>query len=342
MTRVPRPRFRSPRLTGGVALLGVAALALSGCANSTTSALRVGDATISRSEFTDDLKVYEKALMASAPTAADKASLAERIHTKADGGEAWSPDYSSFVLSHRLRSLAIDQLYRKSGNSKLAVNKTTRSQVEQNWGGAKAFATFSKDIQDRELRFLGQYDALVASNLKKLGTAEEFFKANPDQFAGEVCSRHILVASEDEAKKIRAEIVAGADFADMAKKNSTDPGTGPNGGDLGCGDPSQFVAEFAQAVNTLKLNELSQPVKTQFGYHLVEVTKRTKSTFDAAKTQISAKMQAKAENDVQVGLIAVAKDSAVDPAFGTIQNDQSGFPTVIAPTTDAAAVPAAS
>ncbi len=85
------------------------------------------------------------------------------------------------------------------------------------------------------------------------------------------CSRHILFDAADEEGAIaaRARLVDdGEDFATLAMELSTGP-SGPQGGDLGCGDPAQFVPEFADALTALEPGEISQPVETQFGWHLI-------------------------------------------------------------------------
>lgn len=86
-------------------------------------------------------------------------------------------------------------------------------------------------------------------------------------------ARHILVESEAKCLQIKAEIEAGTDFADAAKKYSTCPSR-QQGGDLGAFRPGQMVKEFDEAVFSGELNKVLGPVKTQFGYHLLEVTNR--------------------------------------------------------------------
>ena len=85
---------------------------------------------------------------------------------------------------------------------------------------------------------------------------------------------HILVADEETAKNLKAKLDAGADFATLAKENSTDPGSKDKGGSYGfmAYNSTQFVAEFMDAFKTLKEGEVSQPVKSQFGYHLIKAT----------------------------------------------------------------------
>ncbi|MGY3260846.1 peptidylprolyl isomerase [Pseudomonas protegens] len=86
-------------------------------------------------------------------------------------------------------------------------------------------------------------------------------------------ARHILVASEAKCNELKAEIEAGADFADVAKKNSTCPSS-RDGGNLGSFGPGQMVKEFDTVVFSAPVNVVQGPVKTQFGYHLLEVTSR--------------------------------------------------------------------
>ena len=86
-------------------------------------------------------------------------------------------------------------------------------------------------------------------------------------------ARHILVKTEDQCQALKQEIEQGADFAQIAKDHSLCP-SGRSGGDLGRFGPGQMVREFDQVVFSADLNKVQGPVKTQFGYHLLEVTAR--------------------------------------------------------------------
>ncbi len=87
-------------------------------------------------------------------------------------------------------------------------------------------------------------------------------------------ARHILVGSEVLCEELKAKIAGGEDFAAVAREHSTCP-SGKKGGDLGSFQPGQMVEEFDSVVFSADLNEVQGPVKTQFGYHLLEVTSRT-------------------------------------------------------------------
>jgi len=86
-------------------------------------------------------------------------------------------------------------------------------------------------------------------------------------------ARHILVKSEDECNKLKQEIEGGLDFADAAKQHSKCP-SGNDGGGLGEFRPGQMVPEFDQVVFKDEVGKVHGPVKTQFGYHLIEITER--------------------------------------------------------------------
>jgi peptidyl-prolyl cis-trans isomerase C len=87
-------------------------------------------------------------------------------------------------------------------------------------------------------------------------------------------ARHILVSTEEKCNELKTQIEKGADFADVAKQYSTCP-SGRNGGDLGSFSPGMMVREFDEVVFSAPLNTVQGPVKTQFGYHLLEVTSRS-------------------------------------------------------------------
>lgn len=87
-------------------------------------------------------------------------------------------------------------------------------------------------------------------------------------------ARHILVTTEEQCLNLKLEIEAGKDFADVAREHSLCP-SGAQGGDLGSFRPGQMVPEFDKAVFTGEVNTVIGPVRTQFGFHLLEVTERT-------------------------------------------------------------------
>ncbi|MEO1265837.1 MAG: peptidylprolyl isomerase, partial [Pseudomonadota bacterium] len=88
----------------------------------------------------------------------------------------------------------------------------------------------------------------------------------------EIKASHILVKEEDKAKEIYEKLVHDGDFAELAKENSIDPGSKARGGDLGYFAKGQMVPEFEKAAFALKEDEISEPVKSQFGWHIIKLT----------------------------------------------------------------------
>ena len=139
------------------------------------------------------------------------------------------------------------------------------------------FANYQKTngVTDAELK--AEYDKMAAANSGK-----------------EYRARHILVEKEAEAKAIVASIKKGAKFEDIAKKQSKDPGSGANGGDLDWANAGSFVKEFSDAmVNLAKGKMTDTPVKTQFGYHIIRLDDMREAQapkFDEVKPQIAQQL----------------------------------------------------
>jgi peptidyl-prolyl cis-trans isomerase C len=108
-------------------------------------------------------------------------------------------------------------------------------------------------------------------------------------------ARHILVEKEDEARKLIAEIKAGAKFEDVARKSSKDTGSAENGGDLDFAKPDAYVPEFGQAMARLKKGEMTEtPVKTQFGWHVIRLDDTREApfpAFDEVKAQLKQRLE---------------------------------------------------
>ena len=140
---------------------------------------------------------------------------------------------------------------------------------------------------------------------------DEAAKAEPPQ--EEIHARHILVPTEEEAKAALARIKAGEDFAKVATELSKDPSG--DGGDLGWFTKDRMVPEFSEAAFKLKEGEVSEPVKTQFGWHIIKVEGiRTKSfpPFEQIKDQAARYVSQKAESDAISQLHSAAKIELFD------------------------------
>src|ERR1700694_4166097 len=162
-------------------------------------------------------------------------------------------------------------------------------------------------------------DSLLAAEGKAATTDEAMKKVYEDaskQIAGEqeVHARHILVATEEEAKAVAEELKKGADFAELAKKKSKDPGAS-DGGDLGFFTKDQMVPEFSAVAFALEPGKVSDPVKSQFGWHIIQVEEkrnRQAPDFEQVKGQIETYVTRKAQADYVAKLREAAKVERMD------------------------------
>jgi peptidyl-prolyl cis-trans isomerase C len=154
-------------------------------------------------------------------------------------------------------------------------------------------------------------DAITDSDVKK--EYERTIAAMKDE--REVRARHILVPTEEEAKAAKKKIEGGKSFEDVAKELSKDPGSAKQGGDLGYFTKDKMVKPFAEAAFGMKKGEISAPVKSDFGYHIIKVEDSRKvaaPTFSDMKDQLRAKLQEKKLNDYIEGLVKSANVKVFD------------------------------
>jgi peptidyl-prolyl cis-trans isomerase C len=131
----------------------------------------------------------------------------------------------------------------------------------------------------------------------------------------EVRARHILVESEDQAKAIQADLKKGADFAELAKQKSKDPAAA-DGGDLGYFTKDQMVPEFADVAFKLDKGQISDPVKTAFGWHIIKVEDKRKKpvpTYDQVKDQLATVVVQQSQADLVNKLRNQAKIERTNP-----------------------------
>ncbi|RZL66272.1 MAG: peptidylprolyl isomerase [Variovorax sp.] len=156
------------------------------------------------------------------------------------------------------------------------------------------FDNYRKQNPVTDAAVQAEYDKFVAANSGKE------FKA-----------RHILVETEDQAKKVLADLKKGQKFEDIAKKQSKDPGSGANGGDLDWSNPSSFVQEFSEAMIKLKKGETTPaPVKSEFGYHIIRVDDIRQAQLpklEEVKPQVMQQLQQQKLQKYQEELRAKAK-----------------------------------
>jgi len=179
---------------------------------------------------------------------------------------------------------------------------------------------------------------------KKSNPTEKDLKAYYEKNATKVKASHILLMTTDAngktlsdekkaevKKKIDAlyeEAKNGADFAELAKKNSQDPGSATNGGDLGEFGKGQMVPEFEKVAFTLKEGEISKPVETQYGYHIIKVEKIVKSDYDKVKNEMKTTLsqenaQKLAQSIVDSAKIQTNEENLKKIDFGPVKNKEN-------------------
>lgn len=213
------------------------------------------------------------------------------------GGAA--PDFSGFdenIQQNVLRGMVSERLLYK---------EATKAGFDKNEEVKKRLAQIQKQIVIQS--FIEQKAKSMASDeqLKSL------YQQKTDAAKGqeEVKARHILVDKEEDAKKIAEQLKKGGDFDKLAKEKSTDKGSGANGGELGWFTKDKMVPEFADAAFKLKKGEVSAPVQSQFGWHLIKVEDRRPiklPSFDEMKESLKAEATNKAVESYVEGLLKAA------------------------------------
>src|SRR5260221_5990956 len=181
-------------------------------------------------------------------------------------------------------------------------------------------------------------DSLLASEGKAATTDEAMKKVYEEaskQITGEqeVHARHILVETEDEAKAVKAELDKGGDFAELAKKKSKDPGSA-DGGDLGFFTKEQMVPEFSAVAFALEPGKISDPVKSQFGWHIIKVEEkrnRKAPDFEQVKAQIETYVTRKAQAEYVAKLREAAKIERMDKPAETAAKPDAPKPETAKP-----------
>lgn len=221
------------------------------------------------------------------------------------------------------RMAALAQQVERSGRP---VDDTLKAQIKEELIAREIFV---QEAEKRGIKASKDYKAqaelalqtilireLFADFQRKNPVTDAEVKAEYDKFAAanggqEYRARHILVETEDQAKAIIANIKKGAKFEDIAKKDSKDPGSGANGGDLDWASASSFVPEFSEAMVKLGKGQMAEaPVKSQFGWHIIrvdDVRQAQLPSIDELKPQISQQLQQQKLNDFQEQLRSKAK-----------------------------------
>ena len=236
-----------------------------------------------------------------------KSQLAQAQSQSQQPGQPPLQDTPEFRDNLREILITREILYQEAIKRKLDKNPDYQTQMDlarQQIMLAVLIEDLSKKLAPTDADMRKEYDRVKTE--RTAGDAGKEYKA-----------RHILVKDEETAKQIIADLTAGGDFAAIAKEKSEDPGSKEQGGELEWSTAQAYVQPFGQALQSLNKGERTkEPVKTDFGYHIIELEDvRTLPfpEFEQVKPQIQQQLATKMRDDYIAELRAKAKVQKIDP-----------------------------
>jgi parvulin-like peptidyl-prolyl isomerase len=266
--------------------------------------------------FLSAVCAFAQALPSAAPAAAP--SNAPKIP-----GDQVVADVGGFTITKDQFELLLGSVPEQSRTpatkQTVLTNVLSMLQMAQDARGAQFDKRPDQALQMRLVVEQELASSYLAEQMKKLGDdafMKDWYAKNSSQFS-QWKARHILVRTQGsvvpvrkgmkelsdaealaKAKAIRVKLVGGADFATVAKADSDDTGSSANGGDMGFFGPGEMVQPVEEAVSKMKPNEISEPVKTDFGYHIVQLQEVRTKPFEDAKEEIRQKSQGDLQRQV--------------------------------------------
>jgi PPIC-type PPIASE domain len=308
---------RAIRLLSGLALASLIGASCSGAGGLNGKVMDIDGVGITKAQLEGHLKGAVATAQPGSPT-------------KTETG-AWAGSFVAENLNSLMFATAIHAEHQAQKLTPVKQDPKMLAELTKAVGGPTVVKTMSKFFIDTQLNTQAEVDAMYAAAEKKTGDPQTFFKEHNELFA-ETCIKHILVPSPEIAKRIREELDNGGDFAAIAKKESTDTGSGAEGGVLPCSSVQQFVPAFAEAATKLKIGEISQPVQTQFGFHILSVISRKSPKFADVEPTLPDTMKAYSQTSVKDAVFKRLNNAkiTVDSSFASI--DRSGeIPAMVAP-----------
>ncbi len=301
-----------------------------GSATTTSTAeVQYGDTDkVDRSEFERELKALSdnKQLQAdqNGGTGAGKKTVDTRL----------TAQWLNFIIQDRLivhefeqRRLKVTPVHIEEAKAQLAAQFRSEEVVS-------AFPKWFVDrMTERNARAVALASALSGVDFSE-DSLRKYYEEHKADFS-ENCVSHILVRSKAEADSVLGRLKGGEDFAAVAKQVSADKGSAAKGGALDCSPKGAFVPEFDQAASELPVGELSDPVQTQYGFHILLVRERKDIPYDSAKEQVRALLNAETQNAYRQFLVQALTSAriTIDKRYGTFGPPAPGqVPVVQAPT----------
>lgn len=318
-----------------IPFLLVAAVAASACGSgaSTSAAATVNGQDIDRSEFERELRALrDNEELAAAGGEALKGTGKETVSAELSAGWLTALIYDAIIT---------DEFERRDLELRSEDRDAAEAQLGTQFGNPKvadAFPDwFRKRLIERNARATAVRTAVTGFSSSE-ADLRKYYDQHKDEFS-QACLSHILVENKEEADAVAARVKGGEDFAAVAQEKSKDPGSAQNGGDLGCNPRGVFVAEFDQAAFALPLNQPSDPVQTQFGFHILLVKERKTAEFEEAREQAKQALNNESQEAFANFLQKAVSDAdvTVDSRYGKFEAREGQAPQVVPPTPPAPA-----
>jgi foldase protein PrsA len=295
----------------------------------TTAKVDYGDTvTINRSEFERELKALndnkqlQQASGGQGLSGAGKKTVDPRL----------AAGWLTFIIQDRLIAHEFNRRHLKVTP---ADTDEAKSQLTTQYGSDATVNAFPKWFQDRLIERNARAVALRTA-LSGIDFSEENLRKYFDEHKADFsqnCVNHILVRTKPEADAVLARLKNGEDFGAVAKEVSIDKGSAAKGGELDCSPKGSFVPEFDDAASSLPVGQLSDPVQTQYGFHILRVRERKEATYDSAKEQVRALLNADTQTAFRSFLqqALTTAQITVDKRYGTFEPPATGQAPVVNP-----------
>lgn len=179
-------------------------------------------------------------------------------------------------------------------------------ELKNDLGASFELALMQYNLTEESLKNNLKLDLLIEkAAADKVEVTEEEIQEYYDNYTPEIHARHILVETKETADEVVEKLNAGEDFAKLAEEYSTDTGSATNGGDLGWFGPGKMVKEFEEAAYALDVNEISEPVESTYGFHIIQVLeKEEKQSLDEMRAKIEQEIRrTKLDNDTVTNIL---------------------------------------
>ena len=258
-------------------------------------------------------------------------SLAQQglqISVRGDGEGSFDSAFVARLLSLNVYYQLLEQQMAERGLQITSEDlEAIRPQAINAVGGEEVFAAFPIAFQDQLVRRQAltlKLRGAVAGDLDP-GLARQFYDQNPDEFTG-VCVSHIFASKQqrgpDDARSriedLARQLAEGADFTALATEQSDDATAAAQGGSLGCGGRGRFIPEFEQAAFAIPVGQVSEPVESSVGFHLILVTERRTLPFEEVQGQVEQALQRRQieEFGAFVDDLTCTAEVEVNPRYG--------------------------